>query len=114
MPGEVSFPSNDIIFAIGLLVIAVIPSIVMLYWQRSVSKSDEEAKAWKTDMEARMKAVEAKGHEQDLAIQGKVTREDLEKTTKIVFDEIKDLRASFDSKFDSFQKMVLDALQRPR
>lgn len=104
--------ASDAGFDWGPYLIQIIPLAVMLYWQRGINKLDKEKQEWKDSMEARMSAVEAKGHTHDLMIQEKVTRADLDRTTKDVFDEIKDLRVSVESKFDALQRLVLEAIQR--
>jgi hypothetical protein len=120
MPAADAMPSSDIVFTGGLLLVAVVPSLIAFWIQRGVSKVDTNAaeKAaelvqWKASMEARMSAAEEKAHAQDLSIQERVTRADLDRITKDVFTEIKSLGDKVDAKFDTLQAAVMRVLQGP-
>ena len=102
-------------FALIVLVLeALLLPLMLFFIQRRVQKSDKEDTDWKDSMEMRMSKAEDHGHGVDLALQSRVTREDLERLTSGVYNEITELRKAMDIKFDGMGRIIMDALQRPR
>lgn len=109
-----AMPSIDIVFTAGLVLVCIVPSLITFWIQRGVSSSDAEQVKWKNSMEARMSAAEEKAHAQDLMIQEKVTRADLDRVVKDIFLQITALGDRVEGKFDALQRLVIESIQRPR
>jgi capsid protein len=113
---------TELIVACVTALLSVLTGIMLVSYQRNLSSRDAAAKEakdkedtawtkWRNDMEVRMSRSEGEVQRIEVDMQNKVGREDQERSLKAVFEEIKGIRASIDTKFDNLPATLLQIMQ---
>jgi hypothetical protein len=112
MPPEAQGFDYHMAMDIMAVLLATIPLVLVFLLQRSLTSKDEARLKWHTDMETRMSYAEDKAHKLELDIHDKISRDELEKTSATMFQEMKEIKQSINTRMDNFQQILIDALTK--